>query len=178
MQLVRWLRGDTEHKPGLRLRYLRTQLEQHAEWRDNVSQAVTALLSTWDFEQLLAYGGIPRDFHFAGAVVEWLRFRVLPSACSTDDPVEVLMLAFERKDTRLLPAHELGMLALMLVDLDTRASICRAMERALISLSNQLVAQAHSPSVKNLSRVERSPFTGLNAAVEAFVGQARSERQP
>jgi site-specific recombinase len=178
VQLVRWLRGNTEHKPGLRLRYLRTQLEQHVEWRDNVSQAINALLTTWDFEQLLAYGGIPRDFHFTGAVVEWLRFRVLPSACSTDDPVEVLMLAFDRKDTRWLPAPELGKLALMLVDLDTRANIRRAMERALISLSNQLVAQAHSPSVNNLSRVERSPFAGLNAAVETFVSQTRSERQP
>lgn len=177
VQLVRWLRGDKEHKPGLRLRYLRTQLEQHPEWRDNVSQAITALLATWDFEQLLAYGGIPRDFHFAGAVVEWLRLRVLPSACSTDDPVEVLMLAFDSKDTQWLSEPELGKLALMLVDFDTRASIERALERALISLSNQLVAQAHSPSVNNLSRVERSPFAGLNSAVETFVAQSRSERQ-
>jgi len=178
VQLVRWLRGDAERKPGLRLRYFRTQLEQHPAWRDNVSRAITALLAHWDIEQLLAYGGIPRDFHFAGAVVEWLRFRVLPTACNTDDPAEVLMLAFRRSDTRWLSEPELGRLALMLVDHETRASVRRAMEHALISLSNQLVAQAHSPSVNNLSRVERSPFAGLNPAVETFVAQARSERQP
>jgi site-specific recombinase len=178
VQLVHWLRGDTEHKPGLRLRYFRTQLEQHTQWRDNVSQTITALLASWDFEQLLAYGGIPRDFHFAGAVKEWLRSRMLPSACSTTDAVEILMLAFVQKDARWLTESELGKLALLLVDLDTRASIQRGLERALISLSSQLVAQAHSPSVNNLSRVERSPFAGLNAAVESFVAQPRTERQP
>lgn len=178
VQLVGWLRGDAEHKKGLRLRYLRTQLEQHAAWRENVSQTINALLRSWDFEQLLAYGGIPRDFHFTGAVKEWLSFRVLPSACSTTDPVEVLMLACEREDARWLSETELGKLAIMLVDLDTRASIARALERAMISLSNQVVAQAHAPSVNNLSRTERSPFAGLNAAVESFVAQARSERQP
>ncbi|HET8939368.1 MAG TPA: hypothetical protein VFN67_38245 [Polyangiales bacterium] len=178
VQLVRWLSSDAEHKKGLRLRYLRTQLEQQPAWRENVSQTINALLGSWDFEQLLAYGGIPRDFHFAGAVKEWLRFRVLPTACSTTDAVEVLMLAFEREDTRWFSEPELGKLAAMLVDLDTRLNITRALERALISLSNQLVAQAHSPSVINLSRVERSPFAGLNGAVESFVAQARSERQP
>jgi site-specific recombinase len=177
VQLVRWLSSDAEHKKGLRLRYLRTQLEQQPAWRENVSQTINALLGSWDFEQLLAYGGIPRDFHFAGAVKEWLRFRVLPTACSTTDAVEVLMLAFEREDTRWFSEPELGKLAAMLVDLDTRLNITRALERALISLSNQLVAQAHSPSVINLSRVERSPFAGLNGAVESFVAQARSERQ-
>lgn len=177
VQLVRWLRGDPQHKKGLRLRYLRTQLEQHPEYRHHVSQALTALVSSWDFEQLLAYGGIPRDFHFAGAVKEWLRFRVLPSACSTRDAVEVLVLAFEREDERWLSDSELGALALLLIDLETRASLNLALERAMISLSNQLVAQAHSPSVNDLSRVERSPFRGLNAAVERFLEQPRSERQ-
>lgn len=178
VQLVSWLGGDSEHKKGLRLRYLRTQLEQHPAWRENVGRTINALLSSWDFEQLFAYGGIPRDFHFAGAVKEWLRYQVLPSACSTTDAVEVLMLAFARQDTRWLSETELGKLAAMLVDLDTRANISRALERALVSLSNQLVAQAHSPSVIDLSRVERSPFTGLNGAIESFIAQSRSERQP
>ena len=177
VQLMQWLRGDEKQPKGLRLRYLRMQLEKQPTWRENVSKTVTALLADWDFEQLLAYGGIPRDFHFAGAVKEWLRFRVLPSACSSNDPVEVLMLAFQSGDERWLSEGEVGSLALLLVDIETRVSIVHALERAILSLSNQLVAQAHSPSVNNLSRAERSPFAGLNGAVETFLSSPRSERQ-
>src|SRR4029077_9366839 len=58
VQLVRWLRGTRNEKAGLRLRYLRTQLEQHPEWRETFSASVVQLVSSWDCQQLLAYGGI------------------------------------------------------------------------------------------------------------------------
>jgi site-specific recombinase len=178
VQLVRWLRGAGNEKKGLRLRYLRTQLEQHPPWHDNVSRCLTELVNSWDFEQLLAYGGIARDFHFVGAVREWLAFRGLPIACNTSDAASVLSLSFEDADSAWLADTELGPLALSLIDASARPELQRALEDALVDLGVQLVAQAHSPSVRNLTRVERSPFRGLNQAVEELLAQSPNERAP
>lgn len=176
VQLVRWLRGADSEGRGLRLRYLRTRLEQHEAHRDNVRRCITALVTDWDFEQLMAYGGIARDFHFAGALREWLSYRVLPVACDTHDATSVLSLAFEADDGRWLDEHELGLLAIMLVDPAARPALQAATEEALVELGTQLSAQAHAPSVRNLARVERSPFRGLPDAITTFVAQPRSER--
>jgi site-specific recombinase len=178
VQLARWLRGTGAEKKGLRLRYLVTQLEQHPDWRETFATSVTQLVQSWDLEQLLAYGGIARDFHLAGAVGEWLSFRGLPVACKTNDPVQVLALAFDEQDVSWLSAAEIGKLARLLIDLDTRSELERALEEALVDVANQLVAQAHSPSVRSLSRVARSPFSGLNAAIAEFLSKSRGEQKP
>lgn len=178
VQLVRWLRGAGGEKRGLRLRYLRTQLEQHPSWHHNVSHAFSRLVRLWDFEQLLAYGGIARDFHLGGAVREWLSYRGLPIACNTDDAAAVLSLAFERGDLAWLSESDITALALSLIDVSERMKLRSASEEALIDLTNQLVAQAHAPSVRNLSDVERSPFRGWNRAVEDFLEHPASERTP
>jgi site-specific recombinase len=178
VQLVRWLRGSGNEKKGLRLRYLLGQLEQHREWRDTFATSVSQLVQSWDLEQLLAYGGIARDFHLAGAVGEWLSFRGLPVACNTSDPVQVLALAFDEKDVAWLSAAEVGKLAFALVDLDTRSGLERALDEALVDVGNQLVAQAHSPNVRSLSRAARSPFSGLNGAIAEFLSKSAAERKP
>jgi site-specific recombinase len=178
VQLVRWLRGTGREKRGLRLRYLRTQLEQHSSWHDNVSQALTRLVGLWDFEQLLAYGGIARDFHLGGAVREWLSYRGLPIACNTDDAAAVMNLAFERGDFAWLGEADITALAVSLIDVNERVKLRQASEKALIDLANQLVAQASAPSVRNLSQVERSPFRGFHRAVEQFLEHPSSERTP
>jgi site-specific recombinase len=178
VQLVRWLRGTGAEQRGLRLRYFRTHLEQHPSWHDNVSRAFTRLVGLWDFEQLLAYGGIARDFHLGGAVREWLSYRGLPIACNTDDAAAVLNLAFERGDLTWLGESTITALVSSLVDVSERMKLRTACEDALIDLANQLVAQAQAPSIRNLSEVERSPFRGVNRAVEQFLEHPASERTP
>lgn len=178
VQLVRWLRGSGLEKKGLRLRYLAAQLEQHTDSRDTFSTSLALLVCEWDWEQLLAYGGIPRDYHFAGAVREWLAYHGLPAACDTADPVSVLALAFGKNRVDWLSAPELGDIALSLIAPDIRSELRRALEDALVDLGNQLVAQAHSPSVRALSRAERSPFAGLNTAVYEFLASESQGRRP
>jgi site-specific recombinase len=178
VQLVRWLRGSGSEARGLRLRYLRTRLEQHDDARDNLRRCITAMVTGWDFEQLMAYGGIARDFHFFGALREWLSYRGLPIACDTQDPVSVLSLAFRDEDRRWLDETEVGLLANMLVDGAARPQLQAAVEEALVELGTQLMAQAHAPNVRTLSRVERSPYRGLQDAIVTFLAQPRSERRP
>ena len=177
VQLVRWLRGRRSEKRGLRLRYLSAQLSQHPEWRDAMSVTLTDLVRGWDSEQLLAYGGIARDFHLAGAVREWFSFQGLPVACSTSDAASVLALAFDEDDLDWLSAPELGALASSLISEDTHPELRRALDEALVALGDQIAAQAHSPSVRNLSRTDRSPFRGLNRAILDFLEQAGGERE-
>jgi site-specific recombinase len=178
VQLVRWLRGSGKEKRGLRLRYLLAHLEQYPDWRQSFSTGLTQLVKAWDLEQLLAYGGIARDFHLVGAVGEWLSFHVLPVACNTTDPVEVLALAFCETDTAWLSASEVGTLGRLLIDPDLRCELERSLDAALVDLGNQLVAQAHSPAVRSLSRLERSPFAGLTGAIAEFVSKSTRERRP
>jgi site-specific recombinase len=178
VQLVRWLRGSGKEKRGLRLRYLLAHLEQHSDWRHSFSAGLTQLVKAWDLEQLLAYGGIAREFHLAGAIGEWLSFHGLPVACNTTDPVEVLALAFCETDTAWLSAIEVGTLGRLLIDPDLRCELEHALDAALVDLGDQLVAQAHSPAVRSLSRAERSPFAGLTSAIAEFVSRSVLERRP
>ena len=69
------------------------------------------------------------------------------SACSTTDAVEVLVLAFEQDDQRWFSEPEIGALARQLIDLETRVQLGHALQRAMLSLSNQLVAQAQGAAV-------------------------------
>jgi site-specific recombinase len=171
-QLVAWLRpkrgGGGSARADAKLRFLRTQLENHPEWRAKVGAAIGDLVRGSDVEQLLAYGGIPAHFHLGGAVKDWVIARGLPTACRTNDAGQILGLAFEETDVEWLGSDELVPLLRSLVDAPLVEALERDLREALVNLAHQIVAQAHSPSVRSLAQEERSPFRGLFDAVLAL----------
>lgn len=164
-RFVEWLRPKKGQRGDAKLRFLRTQLEVHPEWKVKVATALGALLHRCDTEQLLAYGGIPGHFHFGGAVQEWVALRVLPTACRTEDASQVIRAAFLESDRSWLSSGELVPLLRSLLSPDLVESLERDLREALVDLAHQIVAQAHAPSVRSLARAERSPFRGLYDAV-------------
>lgn len=168
VQLVEWLRPKRGARADAKLRFLRTHLETHAAWRANVSGAFGDLVRHADVEELLAYGGIPVHFHFGGAVKEWLVVRILPAACRTTDAAKILRLAFEERDVEWLASDELVPLLRVLLDDELVEALQHGLREALVNLAHQIVAQAHSPTVKTLAHEERSPFRGLYEAVLAL----------
>jgi site-specific recombinase len=167
-QLVAWLRPSRGQRADARLRFLRTQLEGHPEWKAKVTGAIGELVKHTDVEQLLAYGGIPMHFHFGGAVTEWLVGRVLPSACRTTEAGQILRLAFEERDVEWLASDEIVPLLRSLVDPSLVEVLERGLREALVSLAHQIIAQAHAPSIRTLAIAERSPFRGLYDAVSSL----------
>lgn len=164
-RLVAWLRPKRGQRADAKLRFLRTQLEKHPEWREKVAAAFGLLVQRSTVDQLLAYGGIPLHFHFGGAVKEWMVARVLPTACRTTDAAQILRLAFEERDVEWLASSELVALLRMLVDAPLVEVLERGLRESLVDLAHQIVAQAHSPSVRTLAQGDRSPFRGLYDAV-------------
>jgi site-specific recombinase len=167
-QLVAWLRPKRGQRADARLRFLRSRLETHDAWRANVTRAVAELVRHSDVEQLLAYGGIPVHFHLGGAVKEWVIVRGLPTACRTSDAGQILRLAFEEDDSEWLAGGELVPLLRSLLDPELVAVLEHGLREALVNLAHQIVAQAHSPTVRTLAQEERSPFRGLYDAVLAL----------
>lgn len=167
-QLVAWLRPKRGQRADARLRFLRTRLETNDAWRTNVAGAVAELVRSSDVGQLLAYGGIPVHFHLGGAVKEWLTVRGLPTACRTSDAGQILRLAFEERDAEWLAGGELVPLLRSLLDPELVAVLEHGLREALVNLAHQIVAQAHSPTVRTLAAEERSPFRGLYDAVLAL----------
>jgi site-specific recombinase len=164
-QLIEWVRPKRGQRADARLRFLRTQLETHPEWKEKVTGAIGKLVTSSDIEQLLAYGGIPLHFHFGGAVKEWLVGRVLPSACRTTDASQILRVAFEERDVEWLASYELVPLLRSLVDPSLVDALEHGLREALVSLAHQVIAQAQAPSIRTLATAERSPFRGLYEAV-------------
>lgn len=168
VQLVGWLRPPQNQSPHARVRFLETQLTQHPEWRSNVSRALAALFGMVDVAQLLAYGGIPRDFHFVGAVEEWLATHLLPAATRTNDAAHIARLAFVETDAAWVRTSGLSALIRGLLPDDVHARLSRALDEAMTNLAHHIVALAHSPKIRSLARVERSPFRGVYDAVTAL----------
>ena len=150
------------------MRFLETQLTQHPEWRSNVSRALAALFRMVDVAQLLAYGGIPRDFHFFGAVEEWLATHLLPAATRTTDAAHIARLAFIEADAAWIRTSGIATLARVLLPDEVHARLVRALDEAMTNLAHHIVALAHSPTIRALARVERSPFRGIYDAVTAL----------
>ena len=167
-QLVAWIRPKRGQSADAKLRFLRTHLETHSEWRAKVAAAVGELVRHSDIEELLAYGGIPVHFHFGGAVKDWLIVRGLPTACRTNDASQILRLAFEERDVDWLTSAEIVPLLRSLLDSELVDVLEHGLREALVSLAHQIVAQAHSPTVKTLAQEERSPFRGLYDAALAL----------
>ena len=65
--------------------------------------------------------------------------------------------------------------------LEATLAITRALSEALQDLGHQLIAQAHSPSVRSLAQGERSPYRGLYEAQcaldESPAGRGRGQRR-
>jgi site-specific recombinase len=177
VQVIRWARGGRNASgASARLRFLRAQLAQHPSWKTGFSGAISELLRRWDVDHLLAYGGIPRDFHFGGALREWLSSKGLPAACKTEDAAEVLSLGFREDDIQWLEKKEVGALAREVLDPILLEPLEHALREALVELGSQIVAQAHSPAIRRLSKAERSPFRGLSQALNVYAAETTSPR--
>lgn len=174
VRLVAWLRPDRK-SASTRVRFLRSQLEVHPEYRENVSRALSALARLVDVEHFLVYGGIPREFHFLGAVKEWLGARLLPRACATTEGAQIVRLAFQEGDDAWVRTSGLVSLLAELLEPDVAPRLAGPVDHAVLDLAHQIIAQAHAPSVRTLSRTDRPPFRGLYDAVAAFVAEPANE---
>lgn len=174
--LVEWLRPKKGQRADTKLRFLRTQLENHPEWKAKVARAFGDLLRHSDVEVLLAYGGIPGHFHFGGALKELVLGRVLPAACRTTDASQILRLAFREDDRTWLASDELVPLLRTLLDPSLVEGLERGLREALVDLAHQVVAQAHAPIVRSLAKAERSPFRGLYDAVLSLNADAGGQQ--
>ena len=167
-ELARWLRPARGQRGIAKIRFFEHVLTQHPDWRKNVATAFGRLIEEIEIDRLLAYGGIPSEFHFAGAVKEWLVARTLPMACKTKEGAQVMSLAFLEQDLRWLGRAENVTLFRSLLDEPQRARLEKSVGDALVDLAHQIVAQAHSPGIRSLAQAERSPFKGLFSAVAAL----------
>jgi site-specific recombinase len=168
VRLVAWIRPRDGQRVGGRLRFFAAQMAHQPEWRDNVSATLGNMLERVDMARLLAYGGIPLDFHFGGAVKEWLLERALPSACKTEDGAQIMRLAFVLPDLEWLGDRDTVAFFRGLCPTSRIAPLDDALREALVDLSHQIVAQAQSPGIRRLARADRSPYRGLFEAAATF----------
>src|SRR5450755_1695785 len=98
VELVAWLRPTKNQRGSAKVTFLEAQLTRNPERQKNVSEAMTEIVRRCGVTELLAYGGIPRDFHLGGAIKEWFNARMLPAACNTDDAEQIVALAFQEGD--------------------------------------------------------------------------------
>ncbi len=164
-QLVAWLRPKSHEGSRARVRFLRARLENHPAWKRKVSTALSKLMGGSKLESFLAYGGIPRDFHFLGALGQWFSARLLPSPCRTTDIERIVQLAFREADLDWLAPSGAAALLAEFVDANLHAGIAAGLREATLDLAQQLAAQAHAPSVRSLAPQDRSSFRGLYEAV-------------
>jgi site-specific recombinase len=176
VRLVDWLRPEAGGSAAARLKFLRAQFAQHPEWKQNVGNSLSALVRSADVEQLLAYGGIPKDFHFWGALIEWFSLRALPTACLTNDADQIVRLAFRESDLAWLRGRDLAALLREVLNPELFPAIEASLVGALVGLSHEITAQAHAPSIRSLAQSERSPFRGLHDSVVAFVSAPADAR--
>lgn len=169
-QLLAWLRAVPERRGrNPRITFLRAQLETHPEWRARVSRTLSLLVAASDVEDVLVHGGIWRDFHFVGAVREWLEHRLLPQACDTTAGDEILALATREPDVRWLQQAETAMLLRELVEPELWPSLRGQVAGAIDALGHQIVALAQSPAVRSLATSRRSAFRGLSESLRRFL---------
>lgn len=167
VRLVAWLRPLPGQRISTKLRFLASRLRPECQPR--VRAVVESLLAGTDLRRLFSHGGIPAHFHLAGAVGDWLREHILPTACDTSDGAQVLRLAFREEDIAWLGHPDVIAFARSLLggEGDTLARIDAQLGDATVDLAHEIVAQAHAPSIRTLAQGERSPFAGLYDAVVA-----------
>ena len=173
-RLVAWVRPKKDADALVRVRFLRAYLDKDAARKARVASALDALVLRADMTTFLGWGGIARDFHLLGAIVQWLGSRVLPAPCRTDDVERVIAVVMREGDLRWLRASELVPLFASLLSEESKTRLVSAATEAMLDLVHQIAAQAHSPALRKLAQSPRSPFRGLYDAVAAFVA-AREE---
>lgn len=176
VEWMRWMRQRDTTSAATRARFVELTLARNPEWRKRVSTALSTLVRSVDLTTLLTYGGIPRHFHLLGAMRSYLSLRFLPTPCNTTDGEQIVELALREEDVEWVTAPEVLGLLRDLLDDEARAAFRDAASEACIDLAHQLVAQAHSPSLRALRLSHRSPFTGLyeavvNGSTHALVGR-------
>ncbi|MEO9232406.1 MAG: hypothetical protein ABI421_03645 [Polyangiaceae bacterium] len=169
VELVAWLRPAANQRGSAKVTFLENQLTRNPERHKNVSEAMSEIVRRCGVSELLAYGGIPRDFHLGGAVKEWFLARVLPAACNTDDAEQIVALAFKQGDVSWIARGGIASLLRQIVDPSLLPELRRQLVDAITNLTHQIVAQAHSPNVRSLAREERSPFNGLPNAIGELI---------
>jgi site-specific recombinase len=175
IELVNWLRPNANQRGSAKIAFLENQLSRNPERQKNVSVAMSELVRRCGVSELLAYGGIPRDFHLAGAVKEWFLARVLPAACNTDDAEQIVCLAFKQGDVSWIARGGIASLLRQIIDPSLAPEILQQVKDAITNLTHQIVAQAHSPNVRSLAREERSPFNGLPNAIAELIADPQNE---
>ncbi len=148
---------------------MRAHLDAQPTRRERVAGALErAHASRVDVETFLAYGGISRDFHFLGAISQWLTSRILPTPCRTDDIEQLICLTLREHDLRWMRSSDLVSLLFDLASPEVRERFRAGTHEAARHLVHQIAAQAHAPALRKLAS-GRSPFRGLFEAVAAFV---------
>jgi len=175
IELVAWLRPTKNQRGSAKLTFLETQLARQPERLKNVVAAMTEIVRGSGISELLAYGGISRDFHLGGAIKEWFTARILPAACKTEDGEQILALAFKEGDVSWVARGGIAQLLRQIVDPALAPELLRQLIDALANLTFQVVAQAHSPSVRSLAQQERSPFNGLHSAMTQLTAEPANE---
>jgi site-specific recombinase len=168
LELVAWVRPVAGQPVEVRLRYLAAQLERHPDWRDKVARALSRLVESCDVGQLLAYAGVPRDFHLSGALLGWATAKLLPAACDTHDAAQIFSMALRLEDMGWLRSMDQASGLLGLIDPALHEPLRTAVAQSLVDLSHEVVSQAHSSGLKGLTDMARSPFRGLYEAVQAL----------
>ncbi|MBL8740077.1 MAG: hypothetical protein JNK04_03250 [Myxococcales bacterium] len=165
VEWMRWMRERDTTSSTTRARLLTQTLAKNPEWRARVSTALNTLVRSVDLATLLTYGGIPRHFHFWGAMKSYLSLRFLPTPCNTTDAEQIVDLALRERDLAWLSSSHFLDLLRDLLDEESREAFRSAAREASVDLAHQLVAQAHTPSFRALRASPRSPFSGLYDAV-------------
>jgi site-specific recombinase len=165
LELIAWIRPAEHESVEVRLRYLAALLERHPAWKAKVATALSRLVGSCDVVQLLTSAGIPRDFHFSGAIADWAVTRVLPAACETHDATQIVTMAFKQSDLRWIRRTQSATWLVGLVDPALHETLRAALAQALVDLAHEVVSQAHSSGLRGLMDMSRSPFRGLYEAV-------------
>lgn len=174
VRLVQWLRQD--ERVALRARFLEQNLDRNPEWRAKVSASLSELVRSVELEVFLACAGIPRDFHFTGAVAAFMRRYFLPAPCRTTDGERIVTLALKEEDEHWVSDPTILGVLRDLLDEAAREQLLAATREAALDLVHQLVAQAHAPALRALSTSPRSPFRGLYDNILALEADAENEK--
>ncbi|HEX7663704.1 MAG TPA: hypothetical protein VF407_04310 [Polyangiaceae bacterium] len=168
VKLVEWIRPIEGQRIATKMKFVERQLANNEPWRANVARVISRVVAELDLLRFFAHAGIPSHFHLGGAVGEWMLARALPTPCKTDDATDVLRLLFREDDLGWIRHPSVIVTLGLLLDDEGKERVLQNTSEASLDLAHQIVAQAHSPSIRVLQTSDRSPFTGLYEAIASF----------